>query len=276
MQKIIRKINKVKKIKEIEKIIRIRKIYFIFIAIIIMAILPARNAFAEPLFPFKFTFGIEPNDNQQQLSSSIQILILITILTLAPSIIMMMTSFTRVVIVLSFMRNALGTQQMPPNQILIGLALFLTLFIMNPVIKDIDKEAYTPFNKGEITQQQAIDSAEKTIKGFMLKQFGDDEKELAFFASLAKIETPVDPMDLPMTVIIPAFIINELTIAFKIGFLIFIPFLIIDMVVSSTLMSMGMMMLPPAMISLPFKILLFVMVDGWNLITKTLVTSFIP
>ena len=244
--------------------------------ILVFIFFAAAQAYAEPAFPFKFGFNVEPATTPQEVSSSIQILLILTVLSLAPAIILMMTSFTRIIIVLSFLRNALGTQQMPPNQVLIGLALFLTLFIMNPVIKDIDKEAYTPFNKGEITQQQAIDSAEKTIKGFMLKQFGDDEKELAFFTSMAKIETPVDPMDLPMTVIIPAFIINELTIAFKIGFLIFIPFLIIDMVVSSTLMSMGMMMLPPAMISLPFKILLFIMVDGWNLITKTLVTSFIP
>jgi flagellar biosynthetic protein FliP len=147
---------------------------------------------------------------------------------------------------------------------------------MTPVISDINTPAYEPFNKGEITQEQALDYSSRAIKGFMIKQFGDNEKDLTFFVNLAKIETPVkDPMDLPLTVVIPAFIINELTIAFKIGFLIFIPFLIIDMVVSSTLMSMGMMMLPPIMISLPFKILLFIMVDGWNLISKTLVASFI-
>jgi len=244
----------------------------IVLAVIFLA---GAHAYAEPVFPFKFGFDVEPASTPQEVSTSIQILLILTILSLAPSIIIMLTSFTRIIIVLSFLRNALGTQQMPPNQVLIGLALFLTLFIMNPVINDINKEAYEPFNKGEITQQQAIDNATRTIKGFMLKQFGDNEKELAFFVSLAKIETPVQPMDLPMTVVIPAFIINELTIAFKIGFLIFIPFLIIDMVVSSTLMSMGMMMLPPAMISLPFKVLLFIMVDGWNLITKTLVTSFI-
>lgn len=234
------------------------------------------NVFAETTFPFKFGFDIEPATTPQEVSSSIQILLILTILSLAPSIIIMMTSFTRIIIVLSFLRNALGTQQMPPNQILIGLALFLSLFIMSPVISDINTKAYEPFNKGEITQQQALDNSSDVIKGFMLKQFGSNEKDLAFFVSLAKIETPItDPMDLPLTVIVPAFIINELTIAFKIGFLIFIPFLIIDMVVSSTLMSMGMMMLPPVMISLPFKILLFIMVDGWSLITKTLVTSFL-
>lgn len=234
------------------------------------------NVFADTTFPFKFGFNVEPAATPQDVSTSIQILLILTVLSLAPSIIIMMTSFTRIIIVLSFLRNALGTQQMPPNQVLIGLALFLSLFIMTPVISDINTQAYEPFNKGEITQQQAMDNSSQAIKGFMLKQFGSNEKDLTFFVSLAKIQTPIkDPMDLPLTVIIPAFIINELTIAFKIGFLIFIPFLIIDMVVSSTLMSMGMMMLPPVMISLPFKILLFIMVDGWSLITKTLVTSFL-
>jgi flagellar biosynthetic protein FliP len=231
---------------------------------------------AETNFPFKFGFNVEPASTPQEVSSSIQILLMLTVLSLAPSIIIMMTSFTRIIIVLSFLRNALGTQQMPPNQVLIGLALFLSLFIMTPVINDINKQAYEPFNNGEITQQQALDNSADVIKGFMIKQFGDDEDNLAFFASLAKIETPVNVMDLPLTVIIPAFIINELTIAFKIGFLIYIPFLVIDMVVSSTLMSMGMMMLPPIMISLPFKILLFIVVNGWNLVAKTLVSSFIP
>lgn len=234
------------------------------------------NVFAETTFPFKFGFNVEPAQTPQETSTSIQILLILTVLSLAPSILIMMTSFTRIIIVLSFMRNALGTQQMPPNQVLIGLALFLSLFIMSPVLNDINSQAYQPFNNGTITQQQALDKSSQIIKGFMLKQFGkNEEKDLAFFVTLAKIKTPVDPKELPLTVVIPAFIINELTIAFKIGFLIFIPFLIIDMVVSSTLMSMGMMMLPPVMISLPFKILLFIMVDGWNLITQTIVNSFV-
>jgi len=233
------------------------------------------NAFAEPTFPFKFGFNIEPAQTPQEVSTSIQILLILTVLSLAPSIIIMMTSFTRIVIVLSFLRNALGTQQMPPNQVLIGLAIFLSLFIMSPVLNDINNQAYQPFNKGEITQQQALDKSSQVIKSFMLNQFNNSsKKDLEFFVSLAKIKTPVDPKILPLNVIIPAFIINELTIAFKIGFLIFIPFLIIDMVISSTLMSMGMMMLPPVMISLPFKILLFIMVDGWTLIVQTLVRSF--
>ncbi|MGE5613907.1 MAG: flagellar type III secretion system pore protein FliP [Bacillota bacterium] len=262
-----------KKSKESKKI---GKIAFLTIIVLSSIILLNSNVHAEPVFPFKFGFSVEPASTPQEVSSSIQILLILTILSLAPSIIIMMTSFTRIIIVLSFLRNALGTQQMPPNQVLIGLALFLSLFIMTPVINDINKQAYEPFTNGEITQEQALDNSANVIKGFMLKQFGNDESNLAFFASLAKIETPVNAMDLPLTVVIPAFIINELTIAFKIGFLIYIPFLIIDMVVSSTLMSMGMMMLPPIMISLPFKILLFIMVNGWNLVSKTLVSSFIP
>jgi flagellar biosynthesis protein FliP len=243
--------------------------------VLFISTVSSSNVFAETTFPFKFGFNVEPAQSPQDVSTSIQILLILTVLSLAPSIVIMMTSFTRIIIVLSFLRNALGTQQMPPNQVLIGLALFLSLFIMTPVLNDINTQAYQPFNKGEISQQQALDKSSQVIKGFMLKQFGKNEKDLTFFVQLAKIKTPVDPKDLPLTVVIPAFIINELTIAFKIGFLIFIPFLIIDMVVSSTLMSMGMMMLPPIMISLPFKIMLFIMVDGWTLISQTLVKSFI-
>jgi flagellar biosynthetic protein FliP len=232
------------------------------------------NVNAEPAFPFKFGFNVEPAQNPQEVTSSIQILLILTVLSLAPSILIMMTSFTRIIIVLSFLRNALGTQQMPPNQILIGLALFLTLFIMTPVWQDLNDNAFNPYTKEEITQQQALDKSSSIMKTFMLKQI-KNEKDLALFVSLAGIETPVKPETLPLTVVIPAFLINELTIAFKIGFLIYIPFLIIDMVVASTLMSMGMMMLPPIMISLPFKILLFVMVGGWNLISQTLVEGFV-
>jgi len=158
---------------------------------------------------------------------------------------------------------------------LIGLALFLTLFIMAPIGKDINDQALQPYTEGVITQQEALDKSSAIIKEFMLKQFGNNEEDLALFVSLAGIETPVDPQELPLTVVIPAFLINELTIAFKMGFLIFLPFLIIDMIVASTLMSMGMMMLPPIMISLPFKILLFIMVGGWNLVVQTVITSFV-
>jgi flagellar biosynthetic protein FliP len=229
---------------------------------------------AEPVFPFRFEFGFEQAQNNSEVSASIQLLLLLTVLSLAPSILIMLTSFTRTIIVLSFLRNALGTQQMPPNQVLIGLALFLTFFIMAPVGQEINDKVIEPFNNGEIQQQVALDETSSILKNFMLKQF-KNEKDLELFISLAGISTPVNPKSLPMTVIIPAFLISELTIAFKIGFMIYIPFLIIDMIVSSTLMSMGMMMLPPTMISLPFKILLFIMVGGWNLISQTIITSFV-
>lgn len=242
---------------------------------VILAIFLSVNVLAEPAFPIpKLGVNVETAQNPQDVATSIQILVILTVLTLAPSILIMMTSFTRIIIVLSFLRNALGTQQMPPNQVLIGLALFLTLFIMTPVGTEINDKAFQPFTKGEITQQAALDKSSAIIKGFMLKQIRD-EKDLALFVSLSGIKTPVEPEKLPLTVVIPAFLINELTIAFKMGFLIFIPFLVIDMVVSSTLMSMGMMMLPPVMISLPFKILLFIMVGGWNLLTQSIINSFI-
>ncbi len=247
-------------------------VYLIIVILILITF--SLVVYAEPIFPFKFGFSVEPAQDPQDVSSSVQILLILTVLSLAPSILIMMTSFTRTIIVLSFLRNALGTQQMPPNQVMIGLALFLTLFIMAPVGKDINDNALQPFTRNEITQQEALDESAKIVKGFMLKQFKNDEKDLALFVSLAGIQTPVDPEELPLTVVIPAFLLNELTIAFKIGFLIYIPFLIIDMVVASTLMSMGMLMLPPVMISLPFKILLFIMVGGWNLVTQTLIDSF--
>lgn len=201
-----------------------------------------------------------------------QILILLTVLALVPTILIMTTSFTRVVIVLSFIRNALGTQQMPPNQVLIGIALFITLFVMSPAVKEINQEAIQPYLHEEITQEEAFHNAEKPLREFMLKQ--TKKKDLTLFVNLAKIEKPASYEDIPLTVLIPAFIVSELRIAFQIGFLIYIPFLLIDFIVASVLMSMGMMMVPPVMISLPFKILLFVMVDGWYLLTNSLVTSF--
>lgn len=242
--------------------------------ILILTLLPASSALAEPIFPFKFWFGMEPAENPEEVSSSIQLLLLITILALAPSIIIMMTAFTRIIIILSFMRNALGTQQMPPNQILIGLALFLTFFIMRPVFIDINENAIQPLGREEIEQQEALDRSSLIVKKFMLNQIRS-EKDLELFVNLGNIQTPVEPEKLPITIIVPAFLLNELTIAFKMGFLIYIPFLIIDMVVSSTLMSMGMLMLPPVMISLPFKILLFILVGGWNLVLQSILESFI-
>lgn len=211
-------------------------------------------------------------DRPQDVAASLQILALLTVLTLAPAILMLMTSFTRIVIVLSFVRQAIGTQMLPPNQVILGLALFLTFFVMAPVIGDINKTAIQPYSQGAITQAVALERAQGPLRQFMFKQ--TRQKDLALFVSMAKMERPRRPADIPTHVLIPAFIISELKTAFQIGFVIYLPFLVIDMVVSSILMSMGMMMLPPIMISLPFKLILFVLVDGWHLLSRALVTSF--
>uniref|UniRef100_A0A7C5V322 Flagellar biosynthetic protein FliP n=1 Tax=Caldicellulosiruptor owensensis TaxID=55205 RepID=A0A7C5V322_9FIRM len=210
--------------------------------------------------------------NPDDISSALQLIIFLTILTLAPSILIMMTSFTRILIVLGFVRNALGTQQMPPNQILIGLALFLTFFVMAPVTDKIYTQAYQPYIKGQITSQEALKRAEQPLKEFMLKN--TRKKDLDLFIKLGNVNPNTNVKDLSMRVVVPAFIISELKSAFEMGFLIYVPFLIIDMVVASILMSMGMLMIPPVMISLPFKILLFILVDGWNLVVESLVRSF--
>ncbi len=211
-------------------------------------------------------------DQPQDVAASLQILALLTVLTLAPAILMLMTSFTRIVIVLSFTRQAIGTQMMPPNQVVVGLALFLTFFVMAPVAGEINTTALQPYSQGAITQQVALDRAQQPLRKFMFKQ--TRQKDLALFVSMAKMERPRRPDDIPTHVLIPAFIISELKTAFQIGFVIYLPFLVIDMVVASILMSMGMMMLPPVMISLPFKLILFVLVDGWHLLSRALVTSF--
>lgn len=220
------------------------------------------------------SIGIEVGGAQspRDIVSTFEILFLFTILTLAPSILIMMTSFTRLIIVLSFMRNALGTQQTPPNQVLIGLAIFLTLFIMAPIGEEINTNAIQPYLEEEIDQDQALEIAMRPLRSFMFKQ--TKNKDLSLFLSLADMDSPEDLDEIPNRVLIPSFMISELKTAFQIGFLLFIPFIIIDMVVASTLMSMGMMMLPPVIISLPFKILLFILVDGWNLIVKSLVLGF--
>lgn len=219
---------------------------------------------------------IEFNLGEQNYSSSIQILILLTVISLAPSILIMMTCFTRIIISLNFLKSAIGTQQMPPNQIIIGLALFMTFFVMSPVFTKINTTALEPLNKGVITQEEAIEAAVIPLKEFMLSQTRDEDLKL--FMDMAEQEpvTSIEamPKEMPIYIVVPAFIISELRAGFIIGFLIYIPFIAIDMVVSSTLMSMGMMMLPPAMISLPFKILIFVLVDGWNLVIGQLVKTF--
>ena len=208
----------------------------------------------------------------QDVSTTLQLLLVLTVLSLAPAILILMTSFTRIIIVLSFVRTSLSTQQMPPNQVLIGLALFLTFFIMSPVYSEANHDALQPYLKGKITQHQAIKKAEAPFKVFMAKQ--TREKDLDLFMEYGKYKMPKKITAIPMTALVPAFTISELKTAFQMGFMIFIPFLVIDMVVASILMAMGMMMLPPVMISLPFKILLFIMVDGWYLIVKSLLVSF--
>lgn len=219
-----------------------------------------------------FQFSLNTDKNKEGLSSTLQILLVLTVISLAPSILIMMTSFTRIIVVLHFVRSALGTQTTPPNQVMVGLALFLTFFIMSPVVTQINKDAVIPYSSGKITQQEALVAGAKPLRTFMLKQ--TEIKDLKLFLNIAKIKKITKEDDIPITVIIPSFIISELKKAFIIGFLIYIPFIIIDMVVASTLMSMGMMMLPPTMISMPFKILLFIMADGWNLIIGELVKTF--
>lgn len=212
------------------------------------------------------------NTSAQQTGTSLQLLLLLTVLSLAPAILMLMTSFTRIIIVLSFVRNALGTQQLPPNQVMVGLALFLTYFVMVPTWTQINTNAVQPYMKNQITQAEALTKAEEPLRNFMFRQ--TREKDLELFVGLSKMERPKTYRDVPTHVLIPAFVISELKTAFQMGFAIFIPFIVIDMIVSSTLMSIGMMMLPPMMISLPFKLLLFVLVDGWHLVVQSLVTSF--
>ncbi len=202
----------------------------------------------------------------------IQVFLIISFLSFLPAILVMVTSFTRIVVVLSFLRQAIGGQQIPPNPVIIGLSVFLTFFVMSPTIDVVTKEAINPYLDKKITIQQAVSVASPPLKTFMLKQ--TRQKDIALFLNIAKTDVPASPADLPMRVVVPAFAISELKTAFEIGFLIFLPFLIIDVVVSSVLLSMGMMMLPPVMISLPFKALLFVLVDGWNLIVGSLVKSF--
>lgn len=217
-------------------------------------------------------FSMKSTNNPQEIVSSIQILILLTILTLAPAILILMTSFTRLIIVFSFLRQALGTQQMPPNQLLVGMSLFLTFFIMQPVFEKINTEALQPYVNGQMKQELAIEKALVPLRKFMFSQTRGADLEL--FLRLSKVNNPKTRADVPTTVLIPAFVISELKTAFQIGFIIYLPFLVIDMIVASVLMALGMMMLPPVVISLPFKIMIFVLVDGWSLIVGSMVKSF--
>ena len=217
--------------------------------------------------------NITTGDGEESLTGTVQIMLVLTIIALCPSILVMLTSFTRILIVLHFTRAALATQTAPPNQILVGMALFLTFFIMAPTFNEINTNAIQPLTKGEITQEQALEEGIKPLRTFMLNNVKD--KDLDAMASIAGIENISSKEEIPTTVLIPSFILTELRISFWIGFLIYIPFLVIDMVVASTLMSMGMMMLPPTTISMPFKILLFVLADGWNLIIVNLMKTFV-
>ncbi len=231
------------------------------------------RAYAQPFLPIpNINLDIGLAGEGEELVTSLQLLLLLTVLSLAPAFLVLMTSFTRVVIVLGFVRNALATQNTPPNQIIVGLALFLTIFLMQPIFTEINEQAIQPLLEETITQEEALDNATAPLKSFMFAQ--TREKDLALFVNIAGFDQPSTREDIPLTVLIPAFVISELKTAFQMGFMIFIPFLVIDMVVASTLMSMGMFMLPPVMISLPFKILLFILVDGWHLVVKSLVESF--
>ncbi|RMG46417.1 MAG: flagellar biosynthetic protein FliP [Acidobacteria bacterium] len=205
-------------------------------------------------------------------STALRILVLLTVLAVAPSILLLMTCFVRFVIALHFLRQALGTPQMPPNQVLIGLALFMTLFVMAPVLDEVHDEAWVPYNEGAIDTVEALQAASVPLKDFMLHH--TRKADLALFVNMAHVETPRGPDDLPLRVVVPAFVISELRTGFEIGFLLFLPFLVIDLVVASVLLSMGMMMLPPVMVSLPFKVLLFILVDGWSLLAGSLVAGF--
>lgn len=223
--------------------------------------------------PFTLGVTVDTNNDEGTLAGTLQMLLVITVISLAPSIVVMMTSFTRIIVVLHFLRTALGTQSAPPNNVLVGLALFLTFFIMTPTLNRINEEAIQPLTKGEITQEEGLKACMEPLRDFMFSNM-EDTKDINFFLDMARIDDVQELTDVPNSVLIPAFIMSELRKSFIIGFLIYIPFIIIDMVVASTLMAMGMMMLPPTTISMPFKILLFVMADGWNLVIGQVVKSF--
>ncbi len=216
--------------------------------------------------------SIDQPNGRSGFSNAISVMLLITLLAVAPSFLMMMTSFTRIIIVLGFLRRALGTQSLPPNQVMVGLALFLTLFVMTPTINRLNTEAIQPYMSEQITQDQAVENAKGAVRDFMLKH--TRKNDLALFIRLAKEERPMTAADVSFTTLIPAFITSELKTAFQMGFIIFLPFLVIDLVISAVLMALGMMMLPPVVVSLPFKILIFVLVDGWTLLMQGLVASY--
>jgi flagellar biosynthesis protein FliP len=249
--------------------------FAIFAAILwgVPALVYAQNAPTAPSVPVpNINVGLGQTNNPQQVVGALQVLLLLTVLTLAPALLVMMTSFTRIIVVLSFVRTAMGTQQTPPNQVLVGLALLLTFFVMNPVIRQINTDAIQPYLQKKIGQSVALDRAAQPLRVFMFKQ--TREKDIQLFYSISKEPRPAAQKDVPMYLLVPAFVISELKTAFEIGFAIYIPFIIIDMVTASILLSMGMMMIPPVLISLPFKVLIFILVDGWDLVISALFQSF--
>lgn len=246
-----------------------RKPWFLVAALAVLTV--GSLAHAQITLP-SVNLGFKSTSNPQETVSAIKILMILTVLTLAPAILIMMTAFTRIIIVLSFVRQALGTQQMPPNQLLVGLALFLTFFVMAPFFNKINSDALQPYLNNQISQEVAIDKALAPIRVFMFAQTRAQDLEL--FVRLSKMSTPKTRADVPTTVLVPAFVLSELKTSFQIGFILYLPFLVIDMVAASVLMAMGMMMLPPVVISLPFKIMLFVLVDGWTLLIGSLVKTF--
>ncbi len=242
------------------------------LAVVTLGSLIPDLAFAQGMTLPDIQLGFKSTENPEEVVNTIQILIALTVLTLAPAILIMMTSFTRLIVVFSFLRQALGTQQMPPNQLLVGLALFLTFFIMGPAFNEMHQSAIKPYLEGSMSQKQALENAVLPLRRFMFNQTRDED--LRLFVNLAKVEQPKTRADVSTLVLIPAFVISELKTAFQIGFIIYLPFLVIDMVIASVLMAMGMMMLPPVVISLPFKIMLFVLIDGWGLLVGSMVESF--
>jgi len=243
------------------------------VALLALAAAPVGAQTAELPFPF-VDVNVRPAEGNREVVLSVQLLLLLTVLAIAPSILILMTCFLRLAIVLDFIKRALSLQNAPPNQVLMGLALFLTVFIMWPTLTDIYENSLKPFGDGSIGLAEMYTKAEKPLRLFMFRQMGNDAENIRLFMSMAKLAKPATLADVPTWVLIPAFVLHEMTVAFKIGILLYVPFIVIDMVVASTLMSMGMIMLPPVMISTPFKLILFVLVDGWGLITMQLVRSF--
>jgi flagellar biosynthetic protein FliP len=238
----------------------------------LIVVAAASQGFAQGVTLPNFQMGFKSTQNPQEVVGVIKIILMLTVLTLAPAILILMTSFTRILIVLSFIRHALGTQQMPPNQVIVGLSLFLTLFVMSPFLSEINQNALQPYLAGKMEQEPAFDAAMAPLRRFMFSQTRD--ADLNLFLKLSNSPAPKTRADVSSVVLIPAFVISELKTAFQIGFVIYLPFLVIDLVVASVLMAMGMMMLPPVIVSLPFKIMLFVLIDGWGLLIGSIVKSF--